>query len=456
MLARDLRCAAKEAANDKKVAAQRRQGGRVRLTSRRICAAALAGLVLAAGWIGGTDRASAADEVLVGCMFPMTGPGGLYGRDSAAAIALAVDEVNARGGAAGMPIRVLIEDDKSRPAFAVRIAERFIRDQKVDFLCGVVSSAVGLAVSEVALAHRTIFIGTDHASSRLTLENLHPYYFRVSNNTYQSMAAGALYLAELQEKEGWRRIAFIGPDYEYGHALWDDLRASLDELGIGREVVGEFWPKLYEPDFTPYIAAIVEAAPEILVAGHWGGDAVAFIRQAQSYGLFEKVRFFNFDAGGNYEVMATLGAEMPLGLVLSARHHVNWPDTELNRSFVTRFRGATGRYPSYAAEGAYAGIMAIAAAVDRVGNAGDTQGLIAALEGLTLKLPEDPDGFASYIDAVTHQIVQTQAIGEVVPNDSHPPATTMLGNWKIYPADRLMPSPDVLRRRLRTASIETQ
>ena len=416
---------------------------------------AVLGLVSLFGLAGvgqNTVARAGQSEILVGCMFPMTGPGGLYGQDSAAAIQLALDEVNARGGGAGLPVRVVLEDSKSKPAFAVRIAERFIHEDKVDFLCGAVSSAVGLAVSEVARRNRTIFIGTDHASSRLTLENFHPYYFRLSNNTYQSMAAGALYLADLQKAEGWKTIAFVGPDYEYGHIMWDDLRSKLDELKVRYEIVGEFWPKLYEPDFTAYITAIQRLGPDIVVGGHWGGDAVAFIRQGRAYGLFESVRFFNFDAGGNYEVMAALGADMPLGLVLSARHHNNWPDTARNRDFVARFHGATGRYPSYAAEGAYAGILAIAAAVDALGNAEDTEGLIAALENLALKLPEDPEGFTSYIDPLTHQIVQMQAIGEVVANSDYPPATTMLGNWKVFSAELLMPSPEVLSQRLSQAA----
>ncbi|MFW6041914.1 MAG: ABC transporter substrate-binding protein, partial [Guyparkeria sp.] len=384
---------------------------------------------------------------VVGCMFPMSGPGGLYGQDSAAAIELAVSKLNAAADL--RPLRVLVEDTHSKPAIGVRIAERYINEIGVDFLCGAVSSGVGLAVSEVSREHRVIFIGTDHASSRLTLEKLHPYYFRVSNNTYQSMAAGALYLAELQQRSEWKSIAFIGPDYEYGRVMWRDLRAKLDEFGVSYEVAGTLWPQLYEPDFTPYISEIVRLDPDILVNGHWGGDVVTFIRQAKPYGLFDRVRFFNFDAGGNYEVMATLGGEMPLGLVLSARHHNNWPDTAANRDFVRRFHAHTGRYPSYAAEGAYAGILAIAAAVRAVdGDTGDTQALIAALERLRLPLPEDPPGFTSYMDPATHQIVQVQAIGEVVPDARFPPATTMLGKFRVYEAERLLPSAEVRGRRV--------
>jgi branched-chain amino acid transport system substrate-binding protein len=379
----------------------------------------------------------------------MTGRAALYGKDSLAAAEMAVAEINAKGGAAGKLLRLTVADDQSKPAFATRIARRYIIDDKVDFLCGGVSSTVGLAVSKVALDQKKIFIGTDHASSRLIIENFHPYYFRVSNSVYQSMSAGAHYLAELQKTKGWNTIAFIGPDYEYGHGMWDDLREKLDELKVPYRVVGEYWPKLYEPDLTLYIAAIRAIKPDIVISGHWDGDWIAFVRQAKAYNLFEHIQVCNFDTGGSYEIMEALKNDVPLGLVLSTRHNNNWPNTELNRRFVTRFHEITGRYPSYSAHGAYAGMYAIAAAVNAAGGVEDTGALIRALEGLRLKLPKDPDGFESYIDPATHQIVQVQAIGMVERNLDFPPATAMLGNWKIYPAEMLMPSRELLERRRR-------
>ena len=137
--------------------------------------------------------------------------------------------------------------------------------------------------------------------------------------------------------------------------------------------------------------------------------------------------------------MSATGAELPLGLVLSARHHNNWPETQANKDYVQKFFKRTGRYPTYAAEGAYSGILAIAQAVEKVGNPDDTEALVKALEGMKIKLPEDPDDFTSYIDPATHQIVQVQAIGVTVANDQFPPAKRMLGNWKIYKAEELLP-----------------
>jgi branched-chain amino acid transport system substrate-binding protein len=307
-------------------------------------------------------------------------------------------------------------------------------------------------VSRLAAERDFIFIGTDHASSRLTIEGFHRHYFRVTNDTYASMAAGARHLVDLQARSPWRRIAFIGPDYDYGHVSLLDLRSNLDRLGAQYEVVGEFWPKLYEPDYSAYLRAIEQAAPEVVVVALWGGDFIAFLKQAAASPFFHRVRLANFDTGGNYDVMVALGDEPLPGLVLSARHHANWPDTPHNRWFVETFHRLEGRFPTYAAEGAYSGILAIAEAVRRAGGARSTEALVAALEGMRLDLPEDPPGFTSYLDPATHQIVQAQAIGEVVPDDRFPPAKVMLGKWVVYAAQDLVPPPELVRARREKAA----
>lgn len=378
-------------------------------------------------------------EILIGAMFPLTGRAGVYGMDSIAAMEMAIEEINAKGGAAGYKIKYVNTDDKSKPDFAVTVAKRYISEDKAHFLFGIISSAVGLAVTEVSKQNKKIFIGTDHAATDLTVENLQPYYFRVSNSTYQSMAAGALYLQELQKTKPWTTIAYIGPDYAYGHSQWDELRFCLDRLGVKYKVVGEYWPKLYEPDYTSYITSLAKDAPDILVSGFWGGDTVAFIKQATPFGLFDKSLYFHPDAGGNYELLSAMGDELPPGLVLSARHHNNWPDTAENKTYVKKFFERTGRYPTYAAEGAYAGVYFIAEAVKKVGNPDDADALVKAMEGLKLKLPEDPEGFTSSMDPKSHQMVQVQAIGVVKENKDFPPATRMLGDFKVYKAEDLMP-----------------
>ncbi len=421
----------------------------------RIHRAALAALVaapflacpgLAAARVELGAKAGEAD-VTIGCMFPMTGRSAIYGRDSIGGIRVALAHIAAEQGGAAPRLRVLVDDDHSKASYAVRLAENYIRHDGARFLCGIVSSGVAEAVSQVAARREVILVGTDHASSRLAIEEGHHHYFRLSNDTYSSMAAGARYLTELQRRSPWRRVAFIGSDYDYGHVSLADLRANLDRLGTRYELVGEFWPKLYEPDYSSYIQAILRTKPDVVVAALWGGDFVAFLRQAAAADLPRHARLANFDTGGNYDVMVSLGAEPPPGLILSARHHNNWPETPLNRWFVETFHQLEGRYPTYAAEGAYSGIVAIAEAVRRAGGTRDLEALVRALEGMRLELPEDPPGFASTIDPETHQVRQMQAVGEVVPDPRFPPARVMLGHWVVYGADEVSPPPDLLRAR---------
>jgi branched-chain amino acid transport system substrate-binding protein len=386
-------------------------------------------------------------DVTVGCMLPMTGRSAIYGKDGVGGIRVALERLAAQYGNAAPRLRVLVDDDRSKASYAVRLAEDYIDRDGARFLCGIVSSGVAEAVSRLAKRRDVILVGTDHASSRLTIEDFHRHYFRLSNDTFSSMAAGARYLTDSRSRSPWMRLAFIGPDYDYGHVSLGDLRANLDRLGTPYELVAELWPKLYEPDYSGYVQALLRSKPDVVVAALWGGDFIAFLKQATAAGLLGQARLANFDTGGNYDVMISLGAEPPPGLILSARHHNNWPDTPLNRWFVETFHRLEGRYPTYAAQGAYAGIVAIGEAVRRAGGARDTEALVRALEGMRLELPEDPPGFASTIDPETHQVMQMQAVGEIVPDARFPPATVMLGRWVAYPAEELKPPADILRER---------
>jgi len=393
------------------------------------------------------------ESIKIGCLFPMSGPSAIYGEDSIAAIRIAEEELKEKrlkqqknstvlknaSVPAKIPskipptIKVLVGDTKSKPLRAVQLARSFIENDSVKFLCGGVSSSVALAVTKVAHTKRIIFVGTDHASPRLVDEAFHPYYFRMNNGTRQSMRAGAKYIAQhYKKRRSPLKIAFIGPDYDYGYRAWDDLRYFLKKEGVAISIVVELWPKLNQKDFSIYIDALIDAKPDIVVNGHWGSDFVDFIRQAKDSDVLKKSTLMNFDAGGNYDTLVNVGDDMPLGLVLSARHHVNWPPTVENKTFVDKFFRRTGRYPSYAAEGAYAGVHAIAAVVDNVGKNANDGKLIAAFQKLSLKLPEDPDGFKSYMDPSTHQIQQVQAIGVTINSQSHQPATVLLGNWSVY------------------------
>lgn len=375
----------------------------------------------------------------------MAGRASRFGHDSMIAAEMAAEEINEGGGVLGAELRLLFADERSDPTSAVRAAVRYVREDLVDVLMGVYSSAIGLAVSSVARELRTIFVGTEHASSRLSLEDFHRYYFRVSTSTYQSMAAGAIYAST----RPWETYVWIAADYEYGHRQAAEYRACLGRLRPDVRVVEELWPKLFAPSYEPYLEAIKRLRPDVVVHGFSGGDAVAFTAQAAAAGLFDDVPVVGFDAGGDYQVLEALGDRMPPGVVLSARHHLNFPRTELNRRFVQRFHQRAQRYPSHAACGAYVGVHFVAAALSRAGTVGDADAFVEAAEDLRLTTPADPEGTSSRIRAIDHQLVRDHAIGITEPNPGFPPATRMLGGFTVIEGDRLLPGEDEVQERRR-------
>jgi branched-chain amino acid transport system substrate-binding protein len=73
--------------------------------------------------------------------------------------------------------------------------------------------------------------------------------------------------------------------------------------------------------------------------------------------------------------------------------------------------------------------------------------LVSALEKVTLRIPEDPDGFTSHMDAATHQLIQAHANGVTEPNRDYSPATRMLGKFVAYDAATLVPTAQEVARR---------
>src|SRR5207245_1491980 len=84
----------------------------------------------------------------------------------------------------------------------------------------------------------------------------------------------------------------------YGRNAFDHFRIAIGKLLPDTEVVSEAWPKLGTTDFTAHITKTISAKPDLLVSSVWGGDYIAFYKQALGYGLFEKMKFASTIAFG--------------------------------------------------------------------------------------------------------------------------------------------------------------
>ena len=324
--------------------------------------------------------------IKLGAMFISSGKVGGYGKHGRQAIQMAVDEINASGGILGRKMEAIVEDTKLKKEVAAALAEKFIKEDKVDFLMGPTSSGLAMTLTEIAKQNKKILIVTQAAADELTGAKLHPYIFSTLSNAMMHARSGAYLLAP----KPYKRYMCIGPDYNYGHSSWNLFKAKLKELRPDVEFVGELFPKFFAKDYTSYIKQIKEAKPDAVWSPLWGEDAVNFIRQALPTGLFKEVKFA-FPCAGALEVLVPMGKDMPEGIYVSSRYFFTSPDSSLNRNFVKAYQERYKEYPDYMAGETYAGVYFIKAAIERAGTT-DTEEIIKAVDKEPLAW-ETPEGW---------------------------------------------------------------
>src|SRR5271168_1907300 len=96
---------------------------------------------------------------------------------------LAVEHVNAAGGVLGRKIEVISRDDAGRPPDAIRLAGELIDDQKVDLLAGTFLSNIGLAIGDVALQRKKLFVGGEPLTDALVWDKGNRYTYRLRPST---------------------------------------------------------------------------------------------------------------------------------------------------------------------------------------------------------------------------------------------------------------------------------
>jgi branched-chain amino acid transport system substrate-binding protein len=379
-----------------------------------------------------------ADEktIKLGAMFISSGPLGGYGINGQRAITMAMEEINAAGGILGKKLEFVFGDTRLKPEVVAELAEKFVNEDKVDFLMGPTSSGLALSLSDIARKHKKILVITQAATHVLTGEKFNPYLFSTLSNVMMHSRAGAYFMASKPLK----RWMCIGPDYNYGHDSWNLFKEKLKELRPEAEIVGETFPKLMAGDYAKNIEEIVKANPDAVWCPLWGQDAVNFIRQAKQAKLFDKIKFA-FPVGAALETLVPLGKDTPDGLYMSSRYFFTTPDSVENKEFVKRYFERYKEYPDYMAEETYAGVYFLKAAVERARST-DADAIIKAVEREPLAWPT-PEGW-KIMRGEDHQAVEDVVWGETVLSEKF--GFSILKNIEPIQAEQICRTPEELKQ----------
>jgi branched-chain amino acid transport system substrate-binding protein len=353
-----------------------------------------------------------------------------YGRQIEMGAQLAIEEINASGGILGCRLEMRFMDEELRPATAVRNARFLVTEWGAHFLYGVDSSGSAMALGPVLRELDRVHFFTHAATHRLTEELVAQQgirqIVRVSAPVYQDAVAAWLF----RDMRNVRRWATIGADYEYGYAAWALFREQMRRFRPDVQFVGAAWAPFLTQDFSSHIAAVMAANPDGIFATPWAGEAVTLLRQALLQGVFDRIQVWFQAMGGSVDVLEGIAQEVKEGrfrgkLYATARYIHNWPNTEQNRAFVSRFAKRWNRMPNYSAETTYSAVYITKAAVERARSL-STDRVVAALRGMRVETPAGVRVFR----AEDQQFVYAVPAGKVVADPRYP--IPVLGELKVF------------------------
>ncbi|MFM7256834.1 MAG: ABC transporter substrate-binding protein [Betaproteobacteria bacterium] len=293
---------------------------------------------------------------------------------------MAVDEINAAGGAAGRKIEVISRDDGANPGDAVRVAEELVSRERVDLLVGAFLSHIGLALTDFAKQKKIFFLASEPLTDKIVWQNGNRYTFRLRASTYMQTAMLVPEAASWKKK----RWAIVYPNYEYGQSATASFKALLRARQPDVEFVVEQAPALGKVDAGAVVQALADAKPDAIFNVLFGADLAKFVREGNTRGLFKGREVVSL-LTGEPEYIDPLKEESPEGWLVTGYPWdlINTPE---HKAFVDAYQKRTKDYPRLGSVVGYASLKAVGAGISRAGSA-DTEKLIGAFRGLQFDSP---------------------------------------------------------------------
>ncbi|MCM5679854.1 ABC transporter substrate-binding protein [Schlegelella sp. S2-27] len=317
--------------------------------------------------------AHAADNVKIGFLSTLSGPGAGLGIDIRDGFNLALKHTGGKLG--GLPAEVIVADDQQSPDAARQTTERLLKRDKVDFMTGVVFSNVMLAVGQPIFASKTFYVSANAGPSQYAGEQCNPYFFNVAWQNDNLHEAVGKTVAD----KGFKKVALLAPNYPAGK----DALTGFKRYYKG-EVVQEIYTRLGQLDYAPELAQVRASQPDAMYIFLPGGMGINFIKQFVASGLSKDVTLFGPGFSADEDVIRAVGEPM-LGM-FNTSQWAHDMDNAQNKRFVADFQKEYGRLPSLYASQGYDAAMLIDAAVRAVkGKIEDKEAVRRALKAANFK-----------------------------------------------------------------------
>jgi branched-chain amino acid transport system substrate-binding protein len=338
-----------------------------------------------------------ADVIKIGVIGPMNF---MQGKGHWNGAVMAADEINAKGGVQvgkkKMKIEVVKADSNEflNVTDATNAMERLITHDEVDFIVGGFRSEAVLAMQDIAMDSKKIFIGCGAAHPELCLRvaedyKRYKYFFRGTPfNSKFLVKTCFIHLATVSailKKE--LNIPKVKVAIVAEKAMWVDPMITAAEKFIpekGMELAGVWRPSAVATDVTAELSAIQRADVHLIFTIFSSSVGIPFARQAGELKIPAAMVGINVEAQkeGFWEATQGMG-----NFVMTMNTYCEGVEyNELTKPFMDTYMKKFGEVPTYTADTYSAIVYGLVPNIEKAGTL-DAEKLVALMEEDVHKVP---------------------------------------------------------------------
>ena len=245
---------------------------------------------LAAGAAAGIAAPAIAQNkpFTIGFSMNLTGPLAPNGKAALLASQIWEEDINAKGGLLGRPVKLVYYDDQSNPSNIPGLYTKLLDVDKVDIIGSSYATNMIAPAMPIVMQHDRTFFSL--LGLAVNSEFHYPRYFSMTPTggpkPKESFAEGFFEVAAEQNPKP-QTVAMCGADAEFPRNAMDGARQVIKRLGL--KLV---YDKTYPPntsDYTPVVRAMAATNPDIFLACSYPADPVGLIRASHEVGFKPKI-----------------------------------------------------------------------------------------------------------------------------------------------------------------------
>lgn len=301
--------------------------------------------------------------IKVGVITSITGSLAAFGEAHKNGYAIALDEINAKGGVLGKKIELDFYDDQSKPDQAVQGVSKLVDQDGVPIILGSYSSESTKAiVGSVTQRETPLIIPTATADN--VMDSKSPWVFRIcaGANDYAKET-----IAFLKANGAPKTMAIVYENTNFGQSNMKAMVAEAKAAGINLVAVESYEAKA--PDYKAVLQRVKQANPEVIYFCSYLLDATTLMRQSREVDLNPKFYTSSGTGFAAAEFPTDKGAGKNAEYTFSVSQwlpEAKWPGSkEFDAEYFKRFNS----HPAYHAIQAYAALKVAAAAINNAKSA---------------------------------------------------------------------------------------